>query len=331
MTAVGEAAHDCLPPPLPLLEPLMTATTQAPPATAQPAKRRFSRDRVEEAVTGYLFVLPDLLGLLVFVVGPMLYALYISLNRWSGFTAPTFIGLENYIDMAGDPRFWASLRRTFLWTLGLVPTVYVFSLALALLVNRNPRGSTLFRTVYFMPVAMSLVVAAIVWRFIFEPTYGFLNYVLGLFGIEGLLWLGSRDTAMISVLIVTVWKSAGYFMIILLAGIQDIPNDFIEAARIDGANSRQIFQRIIMPLLRPTSLFVIIILLINSLQAFDQIYVMTRGGPAYATDTLLMYVYEEAFRFWNFGYSAAMSFVLFLLILVITVFQLRFFRDSNTN
>jgi multiple sugar transport system permease protein len=309
----------------------MTATTQAPPATAQPAKRRFSRDRVEEAVTGYLFVLPDLLGLLVFVVGPMLYALYISLNRWSGFTTPTFIGLENYIDMASDPRFWASLRRTFLWTLGLVPTVYVFSLALALLVNRNPRGSTLFRTVYFMPVAMSLVVAAIVWRFIFEPTYGFLNYVLGLFGIEGLLWLGSRDTAMISVLIVTVWKSAGYFMIILLAGIQDIPNDFIEAARIDGANSRQIFQRIIMPLLRPTSLFVIIILLINSLQAFDQIYVMTRGGPAYATDTLLMYVYEEAFRFWNFGYSAAMSFVLFLLILVITVFQLRFFRDSNTN
>jgi multiple sugar transport system permease protein len=120
-------------------------------------------------------------------------------------------------------------------------------------------------------------------------------------------------------------------MIILLAGIQDIPNDFIEAARIDGANSRQIFRRIIMPLLRPTSLFVIIILLINSLQAFDQIYVMTRGGPAYATDTLLMYVYEEAFRFWNFGYSAAMSFVLFLLILVITVFQLRFFRDSNTN
>jgi multiple sugar transport system permease protein len=309
----------------------MTATTQAPPATAQPAKRRFSRDRVEEAVTGYLFVLPDLLGLLVFVVGPMLYALYISLNRWSGFTTPTFIGLENYIDMASDPRFWASLRRTFLWTLGLVPTVYVFSLALALLVNRNPRGSTLFRTVYFMPVAMSLVVAAIVWRFIFEPTYGFLNYVLGLFGIEGLLWLGSRDTAMISVLIVTVWKSAGYFMIILLAGIQDIPNDFIEAARIDGANSRQIFRRIIMPLLRPTSLFVIIILLINSLQAFDQIYVMTRGGPAYATDTLLMYVYEEAFRFWNFGYSAAMSFVLFLLILVITVFQLRFFRDSNTN
>lgn len=294
----------------------------------QGKRRRISRDRLEEMLTGYLFVLPDVLGLLVFVIGPMFFALYISLNHWSGFTTPQFVGLQNYVQMAQDGRFWDSLRRTVIFTVGLVPTVYVFSLALALLLNRNPRASTFFRTMYFMPVAMSLVVAAIVWRFMFEPTYGFLNYILSWFGIDGLQWLGSRDTAMISVLIVTVWKSAGYFMIILLAGIQDIPIDYIEAASIDGANGWSIFRRIILPLLRPTSLFVIVVLIINSLQAFDQIYVLTRGGPAYATDTLLMYVYEEAFRFWDFGYSAAMSFVLFILILLITIFQIRFFRSD---
>jgi multiple sugar transport system permease protein len=295
------------------------------------APRRLNRDRREEMLVGYLFVLPDVLGLLVFIVGPMIFAFYISLNEWSGFTTPTFVGLENYVNMAGDPRFWASLRRTAIFTLGLAPTVYVLGLALAMLLNRGPRGSTVFRTIYFMPVAMSLVVASIVWRFLFEPSYGFLNYALSWFGLPGLQWLGSTDTAMLSVLIVTVWKSAGYFMIILLAGIQDIPQDYIEAARIDGAGGWQVFRRIILPLLRPTSLFVIIILIINSLQAFDQIYVLTRGGPVYATDTLLMYVYEEAFRFWNFGYSAAMSFVLFVLILAVTIFQLRFFRAGQTD
>lgn len=309
----------------------MSATVQNSSLQRVQPTRRISRDRLEEMVTGYLFVLPDVLGLLIFVIGPMLFALYISLNKWSGFTEPTFIGVKNYVEMAQDPRFWASLRRTTLFTVGLVPAVYVFSLALALLINRTPRGSTAFRTVYFMPVAMSLVVAAIIWRFMFEPTYGFLNYVLSWFGIEGLKWLGSPSTAMFSVLIVTVWKSAGYFMIILLAGIQDIPQDYVEAARIDGANGWQVFRRIILPLLGPTSLFVIIILMINSLQAFDQIYVLTRGGPAYATDTLLMYVYEEAFRFWDFGYSAAMSIFLFVLILVVTVFQIRIFRSGQND
>jgi multiple sugar transport system permease protein len=305
-------------------------TTSSTSRTAR-AARRLNRDRREEMLVGYLFVLPDVLGLLVFIVGPMLFALYISLNEWSGFTTPTFVGLENYVNMASDPRFWASLRRTAIFTIGLAPTVYILGLALAMLLNRGPRGGTVFRTIYFMPVAMSLVVASIVWRFLFEPSYGFLNYALSWFGLPGLQWLGSKDTAMLSVLIVTVWKSAGYFMIILLAGIQDIPQDYIEAARIDGASGWQVFRRIILPLLRPTSLFVIIILVINSLQAFDQIYVLTRGGPVYATDTLLMYVYEEAFRFWNFGYSAAMSFVLFVLILVLTIFQLRFFRSGQAD
>ena len=228
--------------------------------------------------------------------------------------------------MPADPRFWASLQRTAVYTVGLVPTVYVLGLGIALLLNRNPRGGTIFRTIYFMPVAMSLVIASVVWRFLFEPSYGFLNFLLESVGLPGPEWLGSTQTAMLSVLIVTVWKSVGYFMIILLAGIQDIPQDYVEAAVIDGANSWQVVRRIILPLLKPTSFFVIIILLINSLQAFDQIYILTRGGPAYATNTLLMYIYETAFQFWNFGYSAAMSFVLFAVIFVLTLFQVRFFR-----
>lgn len=306
------------------------ATQQTLPPTSR-TKRRISRDKLDEMLTGYLFVLPDVLGLLIFVVGPVLFAFYISLNKWSGFNEPVFVGLKNYVTMTNDPRFWASLRRTALFTIGLVPTVYVLSLAMALLINRNPRGSTFFRTLYFMPVAMSLVIASVIWRFMFEPTYGFINYALGLIGIDGPDWLGSTKTAMLSVLIVTVWKSAGYFMIILLAGIQDIPLDYIEAARIDGANGWQVFRRIILPLLGPTSVFVIIILLINSLQAFDQIYVLTRGGPANATDTLLWYIYEEAFKFWDFGYSAAMSIFLFAMILVLTIFQFRMFRSNRAD
>ncbi|GFP42178.1 multiple sugar transport system permease protein [Candidatus Hakubella thermalkaliphila] len=310
---------------------MLKQAVEADTRAATQTHKKLSRDRLEEIVVGYLFLLPDVLGLLVFVVGPMLFAFYVSLNKWDGFTTAEFIGVKNYAVLLRDQRFVDSLLRTVKYTLGFVPTAYVLSLTLALLLNRKAWGSTFFRTSYFMPVAISLVVASIVWRFMFAPSYGFLNFVLQTFGLPKSQWLGSVQTAMFSILIVTIWKPAGYFMIILLAGIQDIPREYFEAAIIDSAGPWALFRYIIMPLLKPTSFFVIAILTINSLQAFDQIYVLTRGGPAYSTYTLLMYIYEQAFRFWRFGHAAAMSFVLFGIILILTLIQLHYFRAGEAD
>ncbi|MCZ7539595.1 MAG: sugar ABC transporter permease [Anaerolineae bacterium] len=291
--------------------------------------RSMDRDRLEQIVVGYAFVLPDVLGLLIFMVGPMVMAFVISFTDWRLVGTPQYVGTHNYGVMLDDPRFIASLKRTFSFTLYYVPLVYTLSLGMAVLLRRRSRANGFFRTIYFMPVAMSLVVAGVIWRFMFDPGNGLINTLLGTFGLPTFKWIGSVDTAMYSVIIVSVWKSAGYFMIILLAGIEDIPQDYIEAAQIDGANRWRVFRHIIMPLLRPTSFFVLVILVINGLQAFDQIYVMTRGGPAYATHTLLIYMYDKAFRQWNFGYAAAMSVTLFLIIFVLTLIQVRYFRASE--
>lgn len=292
-------------------------------------KRGTNHDKREQALVGYLFILPDLLGLLVFLVLPMLMAFAISFSDWRLTGVPEFVGLRNYEIIFKDPKFGASLGRSILYTIGFVPAVYCLSLGMAVLLTRKSYSNFFFRTLYFMPIAMSLVVAGVMWRFMFDPGNGLINGILSSVGLPTFQWLGNVQSAMVSVLIVSVWKSAGYFMIILLAGIQDIPRDYLEAAEIDGANRWQAFRHIVMPLLKPTSFFVIVILTINALQAFDQIYVMTNGGPAQATYTLLMYIYEKAFREWNFGYSGAMSVFLFAMIFVLTVIQVRFFRSAD--
>jgi multiple sugar transport system permease protein len=288
-----------------------------------------SRDRREQALIAYLFLLPDVLGLLVFVIGPIIMAFGVSFSDWRLVGTPEFIGLRNYEIILKDPKFGASLGRTILYTVGFVPAVYTISLGMAVLLSRRSYGNFFFRTIYFMPVAMSMVIAGVIWRFMFDPSNGVINELLSAVGLPTSQWIGNVQSAMLSVQIVAVWKNVGYFMIILLAGIQDIPADYIEAAEIDGATRWQVFRYIIMPLLRPTSFFVIVILSIGALQAFDQIYVMTRGGPGQATYTLVMYIYEKAFREWNFGYAGAMAVVLFIMIFVLTVIQVSFFRSNE--
>jgi len=314
-------------------------TTFKPIAIASPTSKAqggwlgrwkgMNRERREQMLVGYLFLLPDVLGLLLFVVGPMLLAFAVSFSDWRLVGAPEFVGLRNYEIILKDPKFGASLGRTILYTVGFVPAVYTISLGMAVLLTRRARGNIFFRTIYFMPVAMSLVVAGVIWRFMFDSGNGLINETLSAFGLPTAQWTGNVQSAMFSVQVVAIWKSVGYFMIIMIAGIQDIPSDYIEAAEIDGASKWQTFRHIIMPLLRPTSFFVIVILSINALQAFDQIYVMTRGGPAQATYTLVMYIYEKAFREWNFGYAGAMAVVLFVMIFVLTLVQVRYFRASN--
>ena len=274
-------------------------------------------------------MLPDLLGLLVFVVGPILYALFLSFHEWNAFSSPAFVGFDNYQRLWGDPQFWSSLRVTALYTFSYVPIVFAVSLGLAVLVSQRLPFIGMFRTLFFVPVVLSLVVSALMWKFIFDERVGFLNYLLNLVGLPSQPWLGSVELALPAIVMVSVWIHMGYYMVIFLAGIQDIPKLYYDAAKIDGASALQAFWHVTLPLLKPTSLFVIVILLINSFQVFDQIWVMTKGGPASATEVTVIYIYRQAFEFLNLGYASASAFVLFLIILVFSLVQFRLFRSDT--
>ncbi len=290
--------------------------------------RWWRTQRGEERLVGYAFLLPDVLGLAIFVGLPIAGAFYISFHDWSGIGERTFSGLDNYRILLSDPFFLESLRITALYTFTFVPLLFAISLALALLVNQGLKMTGLFRSAYFVPFMVSLVVASIVWQFILQERAGILNAILGTVGIDPQPWLGSTRLALVSVIIVTLWQGVGYSMIIFLAGLQDIPRDYYEAAAVDGANAWQRFRRITLPLLKPTSVFVLLISFISAFQLFDPIFVLTQGGPANATTTAVFYIYETAFEFLQLGYASALSVALFAIILVFTLFQLRVFRHE---
>jgi multiple sugar transport system permease protein len=284
--------------------------------------------RGQQRLVGYGFLLPDLLGLAVFVALPILGAFYISFHDWSGIGAREWIGLQNYSDLIDDEGFRDSLRITAIYTVVFVPLLFCISLALALLVNQGLRLTGVFRSAYFAPFMVSLVVASVLWGFMLQNPAGAVNEVIGLFGIAPQPWLGSTRFALVSVIMVTLWQGVGYSMIIFLAGLQDIPRVYYEAATIDGAGAWKRFRYITLPLLKPTSVFVGLISFIQALQLFDPIYVLTQGGPAGATTTAVYYIYETAFEFLQLGYASALSVVLFLIILVFSLLQLRVFRTE---
>jgi multiple sugar transport system permease protein len=285
--------------------------------------------RGQERLVGYGFLLPDVVGLLVFVALPIVGAFWISLHDWSGLGERTFIGVDNYETLIRDEAFRQSLKVTAIYTFSFVPLLFVFSLALALLVNQGLKFTGFFRSAFFAPFMVSLVVASVLWSFMFQDPAGAVNAVLGLFGIDAQAWLGSTRLALISVIIVTLWQAVGYSMIIFLAGLQDIPRVYYDAATVDGANAWHRFRRITLPLLKPTSVFVLIISFIGAFQLFDPILVLTQGGPADATTTTVYYIYQRAFRFLELGYASALSVVLFVIILVFSLLQLRVFRSER--
>lgn len=297
-------------------------------SSRQPRKRGLTSRKRREWLTGYGFLLPDLLGLLVFVLFPIGYAFYISLNDWNALSPMRWAGLSNYTRLLSDWQFWDSLKITLIYTAAYVPILFVVSLGLALLVNQRLPAMNFFRTLFFVPVVLSLVVSSLMWKYIFDERAGLLNYLLGFIGIEPQAWLGSVELALPAIIIVSVWIQMGYFMVIFIAGLQDIPQIFYDAAKIDGANAWQSFWHISLPLLKPTSLFVLVISLIGSFQVFDQIWVMTQGGPAGATRVTVVYIYQQAFQFLNLGYGSAMAFALFLVILVVSLVQFRLLRPQ---
>ena len=270
-----------------------------------------------------ILLAPALLLLGLFMAGPVIASFALAFREWDLLTPPVWVGLENFRTMAGDPAFFQALGNTITFIVGYVPLVLVAGMAVAVLLNQSLPGRTVVRTAFFLPMVSSWVAVALLWRWLFNPRYGLVNYVLGLVGIAGPEWLFDPQWAMPAIIITSVWKDTGFVMMILLAGLQDIPRDYYEAAEIDGAGRWRSFFSLTVPLLSSTVFFVIVISLINSFQVFDQVWVMTEGGPAGATRVLVQQIYLNAARYGRMGYASAMALVLFVIILSVTVAQSR--------
>jgi len=280
------------------------------------------KDR-KEAVAGYLFLLPALGGILVFILGPVVAAIALSFTKWDLLTPAKFIGLSNYQELIQDPMFRKVMLNTLIFTGASAPLSLILSLGLALALNQKIKGIVVFRTIYFLPVVSSMVAVSLVWRWLYNPNYGLLNYFLNLLHLPSVNWLFSTTWAMPAVILMSVWKGLGYNMVIFLAGLQGIPQMYYESAKIDGAGKFQAFKNITLPLLSPTTFFVLVISIISSFQVFDQIFVMTSGGPAHATEVIIYYIYHNAFQIFRMGYASALAFCLFIIIFALTLLQIR--------
>lgn len=287
-----------------------------------------------EWIAGYLFVLPDALGLLIFVGAPMVLSLSLGFFEVSGFGGYRFIGFANYRRMFSDPLFLQSLRVTLTYVVLLVPCLYVTGLGLALLVQRRSRANGFFRSLFFMPQMVSLVVVALVWQVLLVDKIGIVNSAMSSIGLGGISWLGDPTFALFAIVVVSVWFLMGFYMLIFLGGLQDIPKEYYEAAKIDGAGPVSSFFYITLPLLQPTSFFILLVSTVTAVcgfQTFDLIYVMTKGGPANSTQLAIYYIYQQAFLFNDFGYAAALASFLVLILIVMTALLFLLTRGGRFN
>jgi len=267
-----------------------------------------------EAMAGYMFISPWILGFLIFTLGPMIASLVLSFTDWDLLTHPSYSGLYNYSEMfKNDPRYIQSLKVTFIYSLTSVPLHLISSLLVAILLNQKIKGSALFRTILYLPSMVSGVANALLWRWMYSPEWGLINWLLGLMGIQGPPWLYSKDWALPALIFMSIW-GLGQTMVIFLAGLKDIPLQLYEAAEIDGANTIQRFRYITLPMLSPVIFFNLIMGIIGSFQAFTTAQVMTGGGPSNATLLYVLYLYENAFLFFKMGYASAQAWVLFLIV-----------------
>ena len=268
------------------------------------------------------FLLPSLLGLLIFKVGAMVYSLYISFTEWNLFGDPQFVGLQNYIEIFQDDRFYEALKNTILFIVGYLPIVVVLSLGIALLLNSKVKGVNAFRGLFFLPVITSWVAVSMIWKGLLNPEFGVINSIIEAFGGTGPAWLQNPVFVIPAVIMVSVWKDVGFLSIIFLGGLQGISQEYYEASRIDGANKWHQFKSITLPLLSPTTFYALIITIINSFQVFDQIWIMTSGEPTADLVTVMVTeIYKNSFQYQKMGYATALSWILFLIIIAVTIFQ----------
>ncbi len=277
-----------------------------------------------------LALLPALLVLGIFTIYPIIYSGYLSLNDWNGFDPqPTWVGAQNYVDLFSSPNFWHSLGVTLAYVTGVTVLSVAGGLVIALLLNSGIRGVTFYRVLYFIPVVTATVAAATVWKYLLDPGTGFVNVTLRSLGIQGPSWLTDPNWALLAVILVGVWKRVGFNMVVYLAGLQTIPGVYYEAAEVDGANGWQRFWGITLPLLAPTTLLIAIMSLIDAFLVFDTVYIMSNGsgGPVGSTEVLGFVLWRDAFRYFNLGDASAVGWVLFLIILIITLIQWRLFGE----
>ncbi len=280
-----------------------------------------------EALEGYLFLVPNFLAFLTFLLFPMVAAVYFAFTGYDLRWPPRFVFLQNFKVMFTDNLFWQVFGQTFYWAFGTVPPTIIFALLLALLINRKMRGVLTYRMIYFVPHVTLSVAAAIVWLWVYHPEVGFFNLLLGKMGIEGPRWLLTRSTAMPSLILMGWWKGIGFAMLIFLAGLQGIPAELYEAATMDGANGRQKFFSITIPMLSPALFFVMVTSIIGAFQGFDVFYLMTRGGPANVTTTMVLHIYNNGFLYLKMGFASAMAMILFGTIMLFTVLQWGFAKN----
>jgi len=284
---------------------------------------RMTRARRREALAFYLTISPWLIGFLFLTVGPMIYSLYISFTRWDLLTDPVWVGLRNYAaKMPADDRFWQALKVTVIYTLAYVPLELIGGLALAILVHNQIRGVRIFRTIFYLPTVLAGVAFVVVWLWMLNPRGGLINLVLAQVGIVGPRWLLDPDWALSALILMSFW-GWGRAMVIYLAGLQAIPGELYEAAAIDGASHRTRFWRITLPLLTPTIFFNLILSIIGTFQTFTNAFVATNGGPLDSTLFFVLYLYKRAFEFLDMGYASAVAWVLFIIILALTLLVFR--------
>ncbi len=311
MTAIGEAAAVYKPPKLMLWARLLGIRS---PMAAQRAK------------WGYIFLLPWALGLLIFILGPILASTYLSFTSYDILSAPQFIGLENYVKaFTDDVLFWPSLGRTFTYTLAVVPLSLAGSLLLAILLNQGIKGTNIFRTLFFLPSLTPAVALALLWTWLFHPTVGPINIALGWVGIAGPGWLSDKNWALPALIIISLWAAiGGNSMLIFLAGLQGVPQELYEAAEIDGAGNWAKFRSVTLPLISPTLFFNLILGIIGALKVFTLAFVATLGGPSYSTWFYALHIYRQAFEYFRMGYGSALAWIFVVVLLIFTFIQLRF-------
>ncbi|QOS76492.1 sugar ABC transporter permease [Paenibacillus sp. JNUCC31] len=275
----------------------------------------------EAQIAGWLFVSPMVLGFTLLLLFPMGLALYMSLTDWPLLGDHRFIGLENYRNIMTDAMFWKVLANTVYFTAGLVPLNIVLALLLALLLSRSLRGIGIFRTAIFVPVMTSLIVWSIVWKLMYATESGLINQLLLMIGIKGPAWLYNQDLAMPAVIVTSVLKNVGLNMVLFIAAIQQVPRSLYEAATLDGAGKRGTFFHVTLPMITPTVFLTMVMTVIGSLKVFGQIYVMTQGGPSNSTKVLVYYIWEKAFKLFQFGYASSLAYVLFFIVLILTLLQ----------
>ncbi|WP_420454365.1 carbohydrate ABC transporter permease [Rubrivirga sp.] len=304
-------------------------TETAPRPTPPPVRpgRRWGQGPLALA-----FLSPTLLVFGVFVLFPVLFSFYLSFTEWNLFGGQAgFIGVDNYTRLFADPEFWQVFVNTAVYTVATVPLNMALALATAFFLHQKIVGTPFLRAAFFSPVVISAVAAAVVWRWVFDPNLGLANAALEGLGLPAVNWINDPTAAMGALILVGVWKSFGVNMVLFAAGLASIPTHYYEAARIDGANGWERFFHITLPLLAPTTLFVLVFSMIGSFQVFDLVFVLTNGGPLGATKVLVVYLYEHAFKFFDMGYASAVAYVLFAVLFALTLVQIRAFKGRGFN